>query len=53
MTVISAARDIPIERGRNHPSPGIMPTLTKFSAKTALSLARRMSDMIARSQPAP
>ncbi len=45
----------PITRGSNQapPSPGTMPTLTKLSAKMALSEEMRMSAMHARSSPAP
>ncbi|MNL42273.1 hypothetical protein D3C87_1647190 [compost metagenome] len=52
---ISAARAMPIRRGRNQapPSPGMMPSLTKLSANVAASDAMRTSHMQARSQPAP
>ena len=52
---ISLARACPMTLGKNHapPSPGMMPTFTKLSAKIAFSDAIRMSHIMARSHPAP
>jgi hypothetical protein len=55
VSAISAALAKPTTRGSSQapPSPGMMPSLTKLSAKRALSAAIRRSHMQARSQPAP
>ena len=55
VSAISAARDMPIVRGSSQhpPSPEMMPSLTKLSAKRALLAAMRISHMHAKSLPAP